>query len=368
MSTALKTAANAIVEAETKFIQVAPKHISYKKEQTFAMQILKSNSYLTSVAEKAPASLAAAIVNVASIGLSLNPAEKLAYLIPRNIKDGNRWVSRIYLEPSYMGLCKLATDSGSIDWVQARCVYANDTFIDNGVGDKPTHTYNAFGERGEFVGVYCVAKTNGGDYLTTTMTKDKVHDIRSRSESWKKKPNSGVWQTDFEEQAKKTVIRNGSKTWPKTNIHFASAVHLSNENMGFEPFEQTTPQAPRCSQEQKEYFDGLIERGAAMEMHLLKRSLCKDDSQTSVWVDLHHSFPKGQKGKYQSIVLELQKKGEQIYADCLQSITDAIQSSDDLAIKEIIEGESQEFMDAIKDDLPSDMVSVFMQISGGSHD
>ncbi|TNP50108.1 recombinase RecT, partial [Escherichia coli] len=87
-----------------------------------------------------------AIINVAAIGITLNPASKLAYLVPR---DG-----MVCLDISYMGLLHLAQSTGSIKWGQCKLVYSNDTYESNGLDSAPTHKYNAFGERGSIVGGY----------------------------------------------------------------------------------------------------------------------------------------------------------------------------------------------------------------------
>ncbi|MGP0745242.1 recombinase RecT, partial [Escherichia coli] len=86
-------------------------------------------------------------INVAAIGITLNPASKLAYLVPR---DG-----MVCLDISYMGLLHIAMESGVISWGQAKLVHANDTYESNGLDKAPTHKYNAFGDRGDIVGVYC---------------------------------------------------------------------------------------------------------------------------------------------------------------------------------------------------------------------
>lgn len=345
-----------VKQVESRFLEVAPKHINFTNELSFAVQILNNNSYLAGVATKNPNSLKSAVANIAAIGLSLNPAEKLAYLIPRSVKNGNQWEARIFLEPSYMGLCKLATDSGGIEWVQARCVYAEDEFIDNGLGEKPTHNYSPFSkDRGEFVGVYCTAKTDNGDYLTTTMGVDKILDIRGRSESWKKRPNSGVWHTDFEEQAKKTVVRNAFKMWPRTNDKLAQAVDMSNENMGFESIETTEPTIHEVSAAQKRYFDDLIEKNLALDMYIFKDSLVKNDNSISQWVNLVHSFPKGQKGKYGDIVNGLAVEGQKQYEQYLESFISSIENQDFSQIESIISEVSQDCTNKMIEELTPEL-------------
>lgn len=332
---------------EPDFKKLAPASMRFEAESGYAYQLLQNNDYLMKVAEQNPISLAQAIKNVAAIGLSLNPAKKQAYLIPRNIKAGGKWISKVFLEPSYMGMCDLATSSGAIQWVQSQCVYAADEFIDNGPGEKPTHKYNAFStDRGEFVGVYCVAKTREGDYLTTIMPKAEVESVRARSESYKafvekNQGNGGPWVTDFNEQAKKTVVRRAFKMWPKGEHmeRLEEAVHLSNENEGFEPL-VTAPELNQYTASQKEHFDYLITNADAIGMHCFMSSL-----DHGVQTALYNSFEKGSIGKYKTLVTKLQQEGYSLLTDIEQVIKDATESGDDLAAKEVLEDLRQEAID-----------------------
>lgn len=358
--------ADVIQKTEERFNLIAPAHMKYAAEKGFAIQILKGNAYLMKVANEAPESLQQAITNVAAIGLSLNPAEKLAYLIPRNIKIAdNKWQTRIFLEPSYMGMLRLATDSGSIKWAQAACVYAKDKFIDNGSGERPTHVYEVFSkDRGEFVGVYCVARTQFDDYLTATMTAEEIHGIRDRSEGWKawiEKKRSCPWVTDFNEQAKKTVIRRAFKTWPRTDERrmqmLASAVELSNQNEGFEPI-ITSPEIRDYTAEQKAYFDQLITNNNKLEMFVFLTTI-----DESVRNNLYHSFDKGKKGKYQQIVDELYKNGAAIMIDIVDAIEECAKTGDDLGVQNNAEGLSIDAMNILRGRLSKDAISM-LEIDG----
>lgn len=341
---------------QKRFEKMAPSSINFDKEKSFAIQLLINNDYLKKVAMGQPESLAQAITNIATIGLSLNPASKEAYLIPRTVKitvDGRqKYVSKIFLEPSYQGLCNLATSAGNIEWIQARCVYSNDEFIDYGPGVKPKHEYKAFDpieKRGEFFGAFCIAKTNTGDYLTETMSAEDIYNIRDRSEAYKryKEKNftghGGPWVTDFPEMAKKCPIRRGFKMWPKTErmARIEEAIQLSNENEGFEPL-LTSPDIGKFTAEQKEYFDQLIEKSDAMGMFLFIDSI-----DENVYINLYHSFEKGSKGKYQKIVNTLQEDGRAQMHDCVEQINSSATHGDDSGITELIEGASQEFIDYV---------------------
>lgn len=220
-----------------EFSRLAQIHgaVNFEREASFAIGILKDNQFLAGIAQGHPDSLKRAVINVAAIGLSLNPVHKLAYLLPRDKK--------IILAVSYIGLLKLATDCGAIKWAHADVVFSGDKFESRGPGVKPIHEFNPFSEtRGELVGAYCVAKTTDGEFLTTTMNMLEIESIRDRSDSWKAHKSKGVstpWQTDKHDMIKKTVIRKAYKTWPMTDHRrFDEAIAVSNEA---DPIDFNTP-------------------------------------------------------------------------------------------------------------------------------
>ena len=205
---------------ETFLKVVASKSIEFEREKGFALQILEANDFLAKTALGNPASLQHAITNVAAFGISLNPAMKLAYLIPRK--------GVVCLDISYMGLMHIAQEAGAIQWGQAVIVRANDTFELQGLDKQPHHVYKPFAtDRGEIVGVYCTVKTDGGDYLTHAMPIAAVYAIRDRSEAFKKK--SGPWITDAEEMIKKTCVKQAAKYWPRRERLDTAVEHMNTE-------------------------------------------------------------------------------------------------------------------------------------------
>lgn len=196
---------------------IAENSVKWEKESQFAIQLFQANDFLAKTALNNPVSAQNAIVNIAAIGISLNPALKHAYLVPRK--------KSVCLDISYMGLMHLAMESGSILWGQAVIVHKNDDFKLTGLGSLPHHDYSPFGDRGEIVGVYCTVKTSGGDYLTECMSIDEVYSIRNRSESYKR--NSGPWVTDAGEMIKKTVVKRANKYWPKVE-RLSNAIEYLN--------------------------------------------------------------------------------------------------------------------------------------------
>ncbi len=200
-------------------------NLNFEVEAGFAVQQLESNDYLLKVALENRQSVINAVTNVAAIGISLNPARKQAYLVPRDRK--------ICLDISYIGLVDLATQSGSIVWAKSELVYTADAFEMGEPGTMPKHKFNPFAKkRGEVIGAYVVAKTPGGEYLCDAMSIEDINAIRDRSQAWKawiNKKASCPWVTDPGEMAKKTVIKRASKLWPKNERLNMAIQHLNVE-------------------------------------------------------------------------------------------------------------------------------------------
>lgn len=219
-----------IYAAKDGFIKMlTDRNINFEKEAGFAIQLLQNNDYLLKVGLANRQSVVDAVTNVAAIGISLNPAKKLAYLVPRRPNKDKPAV--VCLDISYMGLLEIAIASGSIKWGQAELVRESDSFALNGFDRPPSHDFNPFAKnRGAIIGAYVVVKTADGDYLTTTMMIDEIYAIRDRSESWKN-GQKGPWKTDEGEMIKKTVIKRAYKLWPKTD-RLDTAIHYLNTDGG----------------------------------------------------------------------------------------------------------------------------------------
>lgn len=184
--------------------------IDFSKEKIFANQAMLNNEYLAEVAMSNQASLAQAFTSLAATGLTLNPIEKQAYLVPRK--------GRVILDISYLGMVRMAQYSGAVQWATAEIVYSNDHFEYNGIANLPLHRFDPFAtvsDRGEFRGVYCIAKLADGSYMVDTMSAEKVFKIRATSDAYKK--GKGPWVDWFEEMVRKSVIRQAAPGWPRMN-------------------------------------------------------------------------------------------------------------------------------------------------------
>ena len=287
--------------------------LDFTQECLFARQQLLKNRYTLEVAAVNPNSLQAAILSIAAIGISLNPANQHAYLVPR---DG-----AICLDISFQGLKKLATDSGAILWAKVELVYENDTFKWRGPAEAPMHEADPFDGRGAMKGGYCLAKLPDGTILTEVMPVAEINKIRDTSKAFQKK--SGPWVNYYEEMAKKTIIKRAYKSWPQTGDRrrLDSAVESLHQSEG-----------TRYTIDHQARYMEALEGGKALEFFCLR-----EEVGTDTWCALFNSFPKGEKTRQKQVSRELEAKGEQIISEYRDALTQACEGDDHGAAQEILE-------------------------------
>lgn len=201
--------------------------LDFAKEANFAVQILENNPYLQKMESN---SIVNSVKNIALIGLTLNPAMKYAYLVPR----GNQCT----LDISYIGMIKLLTDAGTIKNISADVVYQKE--VDNGnfdyrKGSDPylKHKPLVFdSNKGELIGAYAIAYFRDGGCQFELMGKDEIDKIKNFSESYKneKTRKYSPWENWEAEMWKKTVLRRLYKMLPKTKMSDKLIAALGNEH------------------------------------------------------------------------------------------------------------------------------------------
>ena len=177
--------------------------------ERFTRIALSAVNNTPALAECTPSSFLAAMMNAAQLGLEPNTPLGQAYLIPYKNKKKN--VTECQFQIGYKGLIDLAYRSGDVKTVQAQIVYNNDEFeFEYGLEPKLKHV-PAKENRGNAVWVYAVFKlVNGGEGFEV-MSMD---DVLNHAEKYSKSYSNGPWQTNFEEMAKKTVIKRVLKYAP----------------------------------------------------------------------------------------------------------------------------------------------------------
>lgn len=231
-----------IRDTEDQFAAIAVadgSQVQFAKELGYAMQIIAGSPSLQKCSTE---SLRNAFVNVAGLGLTLNPAMKLAYLVPRK--------GKACLDVGYLGLLHIATMAGCIRAAKAEVVCQNDQFDYIDAFTQPVHKFNPFAsmnDRGAVVGAYCVAVLPDGLRMVETMSREEIIKIRTASKAGDDSP----WTTWPIEMAKKAVIKRAYKSWPqKARMSDAVAYINASEGIDFDatPAVRARPSAAAIAQ------------------------------------------------------------------------------------------------------------------------
>jgi recombination protein RecT len=183
-------------------------------DRYFNIEISWLNSLLhsdTKLRNCTDASKCKVLANVVSTGLTLSPAMKYCYVIPR--KDHATNEMNATLDISYMGLIKMLTDAGTVAKVEAHIIYENDKYeIEYGLTPKFKHVPTLV-NRGAMVAVYSIAHLRGTDPQIEILTGDDVAEIKAvagaRGQIWEKWP-AQMWR--------KSAIKRLFKYLPKTEM------------------------------------------------------------------------------------------------------------------------------------------------------
>lgn len=206
VATRTKTIANLIDQMKPQIARALPKHMDPDRLARIALTVVRQTPKL---AQATPESLLGALMTCAQLGLEPGPLGH-AYLVP--------YGKEVQFIPGYRGLVDLARRSGQVQSVQARVVHEGDAF-DYAFGLNPKLDHKPAATKGELTHAYAVIRLKDGGVDFDVMDRDDIERIRARS----KAATNGPWVTDFDEMAKKTVLRRLLKTAPMS-IEYQQAV------------------------------------------------------------------------------------------------------------------------------------------------
>lgn len=180
--------------------------------ERFSRIVLSALSTTPKLQECTPASFLGAMMTAAQLGVEPNTPLGQAYLIPRwnSKKQSNECTFQL----GYKGLIDLAYRSGQVSTIAAHTVYENDDFTFELGLDPKLHHVPVMSNRGNPIAFYAVYKTRDGGYGFEVMS---VEDARTHAQKFSesvKKGYSSPWDTNFEEMAKKTVLKKVLKYAP----------------------------------------------------------------------------------------------------------------------------------------------------------
>lgn len=217
---------SAFFEANKEAIRaVLPQHMTPDRMLKIALRALRTTPKLMDCTID---SLFGAVVSCAQLGLEPNTPQGHIYLIP--FENRRKGITEVQIVIGYKGLVDLARRSGEIETIAARVAYKGDDFsIEYGTTDSIVHKPKIDGDAGTPIGVYAVAKLKGGGYQFEWMSVSQINQIRDGSQGYKTavrfNKTDTPWISNWEEMAKKTVIRRLCKYLPMS-IELAAAAAL----------------------------------------------------------------------------------------------------------------------------------------------
>jgi recombination protein RecT len=179
--------------------------------ERFTRMVLSAISSNPKLKECTPQSFLGAMMTAAQLGVEPNTELRQAWLIA--FKNNKKGVYECQFQLGYKGLIDLAYRSGQVSIIQAQAVYSNDVFeYEYGLEPKLKHI-PAKAERGEVVYYYAMFRTKDGGYGFEVMS---VADIRAHAQKYSQAFNSSSspWTSNFDEMAKKTVLKRVLKLAP----------------------------------------------------------------------------------------------------------------------------------------------------------
>lgn len=194
--------------------QLVPKHLTVERLMKVAVGALMKSPNLQKCT---PTSLMNCFIGAAEVGLEPGGVLGHAYLVP--------YGDTATLIIGYRGLIELMRRTGELASIRCVVVHEKDTFkLTEGIEQTIRHEPFLAGDAGPLKFVYCVAKLKDGSVQVELMTRHQIEEIRKRSRAGQ----SGPWVTDFEEMAKKTVLRRAAKYLPVASERFQKAIEIDD--------------------------------------------------------------------------------------------------------------------------------------------
>lgn len=191
---------------EPEIKRALPQVITPERFTRMALSALNATPKLKECSQM---SFLGALMNAAQLGLEPNTPLGQAYLIPYR----NKGQMECQFQIGYKGLIDMVYRNENIQTVQSQCVYENDEFeYELGLEPKLIHK-PALRDRGDLILVYALWKSKNGGYGFEVMSKEDI-DSHARKFSQSFGSSYSPWKTNYEEMAKKTVIKKCMKYAP----------------------------------------------------------------------------------------------------------------------------------------------------------
>ena len=205
-SSATKTLQSQINLMQGEIKKALPAVLTPERFTRMVLSAVSANKDLAACETK---SFLAAMMQAAQLGLEPNTPLGQAYIIP--YRDNKSGTLRAQFQLGYKGMIDLAYRSNQVSVIDAQVVYENDEF-DYELGLEPKLKHKpALSNRGKPILYYGMFRTKDGGFGFQVMSYD---DIVAHARKFSKAFTSGPWSTNFDEMAKKTVLKKVLKYAP----------------------------------------------------------------------------------------------------------------------------------------------------------
>ncbi len=166
-----------------------------------ASVVIKSTPAL---AKCSPASIITSILQLSRYDLAINSNNE-AWLIP--------YGDTCTIQLGYAGLVALAYRSGMVKSIITRVVYDGDLFeYEMGSNEYIKHRGGENqGDQSKVTHAYCIITLASGVQVHEVMNKKQIDRVRAKGAA-----NSPAWSKDYDEMARKTVLKRALKPIPKS--------------------------------------------------------------------------------------------------------------------------------------------------------
>lgn len=207
----IKNIQRLIEKSKSRMMEVMPKHMDPDRFTRICLGEIKKNEKLLNCDLM---SLMGAMMTMSQLGVEPGVLGQ-AYLIP--------YGKECQFQLSYKGMIELLRRTGQLKDIYAYQVYENDEFsMEYGLKRDLVHKPLMRGDRGPVIGYYAVAILKDETVAFDFMTKDEVEAHAKKFSMAYQKGWSSPWKSDFDEMAKKTVIKKILKYLP-VSVEFLEA-------------------------------------------------------------------------------------------------------------------------------------------------
>lgn len=189
-----------------QIVNALPKKSDLERFVRICLTETRKNPELASCDEL---SFLGAVIQCAQLGLEPGSGLGYVYLIP--FMNRRRGIKEVQVVPGYRGLIELARRSGEILSITARLVRERDIFVFHAGDDERIEHRVWIGQEdpGTITHVYAIAKLKDGGVQREVMSRAQIDAVRAQL----KNPNP-VWESNFDEMARKTVLKRLCKMLP----------------------------------------------------------------------------------------------------------------------------------------------------------